>query len=333
MTASDRAAATEALKTALDTARRVLRIEAEAIAALVERLDGRFEQAVEMIFACKGRVVVTGLGKSGLVGRKISSTLASTGTPSFFLHAAEALHGDLGMLTTEDILLALSASGETEELLELLEPVKRVGIRVIGMTSNPRSALAGGSDVVLDIAVKEEACSLNLAPTASTAAAMAMGDALAIALLDRRGFKEDDFAALHPGGKLGKRLRRVESLMHSGENLPRVLASTAMPDVIYEMSRKRLGLAAVADADGRVLGIITDGDLRRMMQKAKENILHLSAAECMTKHPVTIGREELAAAALRLMEEKKITSVLVVDAEGRLEGVVHIHDLWTLQLF
>lgn len=326
-------AAAEAVKTALDTARRVLRIEAGAIASLADRLDARFERAVEMIFSCKGRVVVTGLGKSGLVGRKVSSTLAGTGTPSFFLHAAEALHGDLGMITADDILLALSASGETEELIELLEAVKRIGVRVIGMTSNPRSALAGASDIVLDIAVKEEACSLNLAPTASTAAAMAMGDALAIALLDRRGFKEDDFAALHPGGKLGKRLRRAEALMHSGEDLPRVLPHTPMPDVIYEMSRKRLGLAAVADAEGRVLGIITDGDLRRMMQKAKQKVLDLTAAECMTKNPVTINRTELAASALRLMEEKKITSVLVVDAAGRLEGVLHIHDLWTLQLF
>jgi len=326
-------AAAEAMKTALDTARRVLRIEAEAIAALGARLDARFEQAVETIFSCKGRVVVTGLGKSGLVGRKISSTFASTGTPSFFLHAAEALHGDLGVLASDDILLAISASGETEELLDLLEALKRLGIRVIGMTSNPRSALATASDIVLDIAVKEEACSLNLAPTASTAAAMAMGDALAIALLDRRGFNEDDFAALHPGGKLGKRLRRVEALMHAGDDLPRVLPSAPMPDVIYEMSRKRLGLAAVADAEGRVLGIITDGDLRRMMQKARQKVLDLSAAECMTKNPVTIRRTELAAAALRLMEEKKITSVLVVDASGRLEGVVHVHDLWTLQLF
>lgn len=336
MTSANRAgtpAAAEAMKTALDTARRVLRIEAEAIAALGARLDARFELAVETIFSCKGRVVVTGLGKSGLVGRKISSTFASTGTPSFFLHAAEALHGDLGVLTPDDILLAISASGETEELLDLLEALKRLGIRVIGMTSNPRSALATASDVVLDIAVKEEACSLNLAPTASTAAAMAMGDALAIALLDRRGFNEDDFAALHPGGKLGKRLRRVEGLMHAGEDLPRVLPFSPMPDVIYEMSRKRLGLAAVADADGRVLGIITDGDLRRMMQKARQKVLDLTAAECMTKNPVTIRRTELAAAALRLMEEKKITSVLVVDASGRLEGVVHVHDLWTLQLF
>jgi arabinose-5-phosphate isomerase len=317
----------------LDTAKRVLRIESEAIAGLIERLDERFEKAVELLYACKGRVVVTGLGKSGLIGRKIAATFASIGTPSFFLHAAEALHGDLGMLTADDVLLAISSSGETEELIELLESVKRLGIRLITLTARPRSTVATASDIVLDIAVKEEACSLNLAPTASTAAAMAMGDALAVSLLDRRGFKEDDFATLHPGGRLGKKLRRVEALMHSGENLPRVLPTAKMPDVIYEMSRKGLGLAAVADANGKLLGIITDGDLRRMMQKREENVLELIAADCMTKNPATLPRTELAARALRLMEEKKITSVLIVDEAGRLEGVVHVHDLWTLQLF
>jgi len=317
----------------LDTAKRVLRIESEAIAGLIERLDERFEKAVELLYACKGRVVVTGLGKSGLIGRKIAATFASIGTPSFFLHAAEALHGDLGMLTSADVLLAISSSGETEELIELLEAVKRLGIPLVTLTGRPQSTVATASDIVLDIAVKEEACSLNLAPTASTAAAMAMGDALAVSLLDRRGFKEDDFATLHPGGRLGKKLRRVDALMHAGEDLPRVLPSAKMPDVIYEMSRKGLGLAAVADAGGKLLGIITDGDLRRMMQKRKENVLELTAADCMTKNPATLPRTELAARALRLMEEKKITSVLVVDEAGRLEGVVHVHDLWTLQLF
>ena len=322
-----------AARPALATAKRVLEIEADAIAALVERLNDTFVRAVEILFACKGRVVVTGLGKSGLVGRKISATLASTGTPSLFLHAAEALHGDLGMLTPDDVLLAISQSGETEELVALLESVKRLGIHLITMTAQARSTLAQGSDVVLDIAVREEACSLNLAPTASTAAAMAMGDALAISLLDRRGFKEEDFAVLHPAGRLGKKLRRVEALMHSGEDLPRVIPSAKMPDVIYEMSRKGLGLTAVTEANGRLLGIITDGDLRRVMQQRRENVLDLSAADCMTRNPVTLSRSELAASALRLMEEKKITSVLVVDAKQKLEGVVHIHDLWTLQLF
>lgn len=320
-------------KTPLATAKRVLQIEADAIAGLIARLDTRFEKAVELLFGCKSRVVVTGLGKSGLIGRKIAATFASTGTPSLFLHAAEALHGDLGMLTSEDVLLAISQSGETEELVELIESVKRLGIHLITMTAEPRSTLATASDVVLDILVKEEACSLNLAPTASTAAAMAMGDALAISLLERRGFKEEDFAALHPGGRLGKKLRRVDALMHSGDAAPRVLSSAKMPDVIYEMSRKGLGLAAVTQANGKLLGIITDGDLRRVMQNKKQNVLDLSAADCMTRNPVTLPRTELAASALRLMEEKKITSVLVVDEKGVLEGVVHIHDLWTLQLF
>jgi arabinose-5-phosphate isomerase len=317
----------------IETGKRVLRIESEAIAALIDRLDARFASAVEMLFACKGRVVVTGLGKSGLIGRKVSATFASTGTPSLFLHAGDALHGDLGALVGGDVLLAISASGETGELVELLETVKRLGIRVIALTAKPRSSLGAASDIVLDIAVKEEACSLNLAPTASTAAALAMGDALAIALLERRGFGEQDFAALHPAGKLGMKLRRVASLMHSGENLPKVGPAARMPDVIYEMSRKGLGLAAVADDSGALLGIITDGDLRRMMQSRKKDILDLTARECMSANPVTISGLEFAAAALRIMEQKKITSVLVVDGQRRLEGVVHIHDLWTLQLF
>jgi arabinose-5-phosphate isomerase len=316
----------------LETAKRVLRVESEAIASLIDRLDARFEKAVELLHSCKGRVVVTGLGKSGLVGRKIAATFASTGTPALFLHTGEALHGDLGMLTAGDVLLAISSSGETAELIELLETVKRLGVPLLALTANPKSTLARASNIVLDIAVKEEACSLNLAPTASTAAAMAMGDALAIALLERRGFKAEDFAALHPGGRLGNKLRRVESLMHSGENAPRVLPTTKMPDVIYEMSRKGLGLAAVTEPDGKLLGIITDGDLRRVMQKRQENVLALSAADCMTKDPITLSCHELAASALRVMEEKKITSLLITDRAGKLEGVLHIHDLWTLQL-
>jgi arabinose-5-phosphate isomerase len=316
----------------LETAKRVLRVESEAIASLIDRLDARFEKAVELLYVCRGRVVVTGLGKSGLVGRKLAATLASTGTPALFLHTGEALHGDLGMLTAGDVMLAISASGETAELIELLETVKRLSVPLLALTANPKSTLAAASKIVLDIAVKEEACSLNLAPTASTAAAMAMGDALAIALLERRGFSEQDFAALHPGGRLGNKLRRVESLMHSGENAPHVLPTTKMPDVIYEMSRKGLGLAAVTEADGKLLGIITDGDLRRVMQKRQENVLALNAADCMTKNPITLSGHELAASALRVMEEKKITSLLITDPAGKLEGVLHIHDLWTLQL-
>jgi arabinose-5-phosphate isomerase len=316
----------------LETAKRVLRVESEAISGLIERLDARFEKAVELLHACKGRVVVTGLGKSGLVGRKIAATFASTGTPALFLHTGEALHGDLGMLTAGDVMLAISTSGETAELIELLESVKRLAVPLLALTASPKSTLALASNIVLDIAVKEEACSLNLAPTASTAAAMAMGDALAIALLERRGFKAEDFAALHPGGRLGNKLRRVESLMHQGENAPSVRPNTKMPEVIYEMSRKGLGLAAVTDANGKLLGIITDGDLRRVMQKRQENVLALTAADCMTKNPVTLARTELAASALRLMEEKKITSLLITDPTGKLQGVLHIHDLWTLQL-
>src|SRR5690348_5399042 len=249
----------------LETAKRVLRIEAEAIADLIDRLDGRFEQAVEFLFGCKGRVAVTGMGKSGLIGRKIAATFCSTGTPAYFLHASEALHGDLGVLTAGDVLLAISSSGETEELIELLEAVKRLRIKLATLTGKPQSTLALASDAVLDIAVKEEACSLNLAPTASTAAALAMGDALAIALLERRGFDHDDFAALHPGGRLGKKFLRVRELMHAGEKLPSVLPGVKMPDVIYEMSRKGLGMTTVIDASGKLFGIITDGDLRRLM--------------------------------------------------------------------
>jgi arabinose-5-phosphate isomerase len=323
----------ERVKTAIESAKRVFQVESEAIAGLVEHLDARFEKAVDLLYSCKGRAVVTGLGKSGLIGRKVAATFSSMGTPSLFLHAADALHGDLGMLTAGDVLVAISASGETQELIDLIEPAKRLGIALITLTAHANSPLGTASDVVLDISVKEEACPLNLAPTSSTAAALAMGDALAVVIAERRDFQEHDFAALHPGGRLGKKLRRIDSLMHKGDELPRVLPTTKMPDVIYEMSRKGLGLTAVTKPDGRLMGIITDGDLRRVMQRRKQNVLDLAAIDCMTKKPVTLPRTELAAAALRLMEEKKITSVIVVDSGGRLEGVVHIHDLWTLQLF
>jgi arabinose-5-phosphate isomerase len=323
----------ERVKLAIESATRVFQVESEAIVGLIERLDARFEKAVDILYGCKGRAVVTGLGKSGLIGRKVAATFSSMGTPALFLHAADALHGDLGMLAAGDVLVAISASGETQELVDLIEPAKRLGIPLITLTARANSPLGMASDVVLDISVKEEACTLNLAPTSSTAAALAMGDALAVVLAERRDFQEHDFAALHPGGRLGKKLRRIETLMHKGDDLPRVLPTTKMPDVIYEMSRKGLGLTAVTKPDGRLLGIITDGDLRRVMQRRKQNVLDLAAIDCMTKKPVTLPRTELAAAALRLMEEKKITSVIVVDNAGRLEGVVHLHDLWTLQLF
>ena len=321
----------------LETARKVLQTELEALQGLLKRLGGAegksFEQAVERVFACKGRVIVTGMGKSGIIGQKIAATFASTGTPAFFLHPAEAAHGDIGMLVKGDVLLAMSYGGETEEINQLLPTAKRLGIGVLALTGNKKSTLGQAADVVLDISVEREACSLNLAPTASTAAMMAMGDALAIALLERRGFKEEDFARLHPGGRLGKQLQRVEVLMHTGDTLPCVSPVTPMPDVIYEMSRKGLGLAAVVEDSRKLVGVITDGDLRRLMQTRKDEALHLTAGEAMSRAPVTLPKTELAATALRLMEERKITSILVVDDQHRLEGVLHLHDLWTTQLF
>jgi len=317
----------------LDTARRVLRIEAEALGELLLRLDASFEQAVELLLACKGRVVVIGMGKSGLIGRKIAATFSSTGTPATFLHPAEAIHGDLGMLMREDVVLAVSYGGETEEIIGLLETIKRLGLHMVTLTGHPQSTIAAASDVALDVSVKEEACSLNLAPTASTTATMAMGDALAVTLLDLRGFSPGDFAALHPGGRLGKKLLRAENLMHAGEAMPRVAATTKMPDVIYEISKKGLGMTTVVDAEGRLAGILTDGDLRRMMQQRGAATLELAVGDCMTRNPQTIAPGELAGAALRMMEERKITSLVVVDAGRRPLGVVHLHDLWTLELF
>jgi arabinose-5-phosphate isomerase len=317
----------------LETARKVLEIEAKALSDLVARLDERFTRAVELLMDCRGRVVVAGMGKSGLVGQKISATLSSTGTPSFFLHPAEALHGDLGRLVRHDVLLALSYSGETEELLRLLDTVKRLDIPLIALTGNISSTLAQASDVVIDVGIRQEACPLGLAPTASTTAMLAMGDALAMAVLEKRGFDAEDYAALHPGGGLGVRLRRVENVMHTGEQVPAVAPETRMPDVIYEMSLKGMGHAAVVTHQGRLVGIISDGDLRRVLQREGDRALSLTAQDCMTRSPVTISRTELATKALSLMEGRKITSLLVIDAEGKLEGVVHIHDLWTTQMF
>jgi arabinose-5-phosphate isomerase len=316
----------------LDTARRVLRIEAQAIQDVMQRLDAKFERAVELLFACKGRVVVNGMGKSGLIGRKISATLSSTGTPSFFLHPAEALHGDIGMLARGDAMLAVSYSGETQEIVQLLETLARLEIPLVTLTGCASSTLAQASSVALDVSVREEACSLNLAPTASTTVAMAVGDALAIALLERRGFQHDDFAALHPAGRLGKKLLRVEHLMHSGDAAPRVAAGTPMPDVFHEMSNKGLGMTTVIEPDGRLAGIVTDGDLRRLMEKHRGATLEMTAREGMTRNPQTIGPRLLASEALNLMEKRKITSIVVVDEKNIVLGVVHLHDLWTLQL-
>jgi arabinose-5-phosphate isomerase len=316
----------------LDTARRVLQIEAQAIQDVLSRLNGNFVRAVDVLFGCKGRVVVSGMGKSGLIGRKISATFSSTGTPSFFLHPAEALHGDMGMLARGDAMVAVSYGGETEEIISLLETLKRLAMPLVTLTGKVKSTLAEASDVVLDVSVREEACSLNLAPTASTTVAMAVGDALAVSLLDRRGFRPDDFAALHPAGRLGKKLLRVEHLMHAGAALPKVSAETSMPDTFHEMSKKGLGMTTVVQPDGRLAGIITDGDLRRLMEKYRGATLEMTAGQCMTRTPQTIGPHVLASEALNLMERRKITSIVVVDEAGGVLGVVHLHDLWTLEL-
>jgi arabinose-5-phosphate isomerase len=316
----------------LDTARRVLRIEAQAIHDVMARLDGAFERAVELLFASKGRVAVTGMGKSGIVGRKISATLSSTGTPSFFLHPAEALHGDLGMLAAGDVMLAVSYGGETREIIELLDALKRMEIKLVVLTGNSKSTIAQASEIVLDVSVNEEACSLNLAPTASTTVAMAVGDALAVALLEKRDFRHDDFAALHPAGSLGKRLLRVEKVMHAGDKLPRVAPDAAMAQAFHEMSAKKLGMTTVVNADGTLTGILTDGDLRRLMEKHGGAVVNMKLADCVTRNPQTIGPEVLASEALTLMEKRRITCVIVVDRERRVLGVVHLHDLWGLQL-
>jgi arabinose-5-phosphate isomerase len=337
----------------------VVRIEAEALRSLADRIAGpmaqAFEQAVEVIHGCCGRVVVTGMGKSGLVARKVAATLSSTGTPALFLHPAEAVHGDLGMLVRGDVVLALSSSGETEEIVALLPTIKRLGLCLIAMTGDAAdqglkptsvsaasstakavpslktSTLAQAADVALDCSVAQEACSLGLAPTASTTTMLALGDALAMALAEKRGFKEEDFADLHPGGKLGKKLARVESLMHSGDAVPRVSPSTSMHDVIYEMSRKGLGVTTVVEGE-KLVGVISDGDLRRLLERRGKDVLDLTAGECMTRNPKTIHPDEFAVTALNTMEQKKITSIVVVDGNGRLEGIVHLHDLWGTQM-
>jgi arabinose-5-phosphate isomerase len=344
----------------------VVRIEAQALSALADRIAGpmaaSFRRAVELMFSCAARVVVTGMGKSGLIARKIAATLSSTGTPALYLHPVDALHGDLGMVVRGDVVLALSASGETEEILALLATIKRLQVPLIAMTGDETSGmaapakkskekskaadrsvrstrastarpstLAASADVALDCSVDKEACNLGLAPTASTTTMLALGDALAVTLSEKRGFKEEDFANLHPGGKLGKRLARVESLMHTGDALPRVAPQTKMPDVIYEMSRKKLGVTAVVEGE-KLVGIVSDGDLRRLLEKRGKDVLDLTAGGCMTRNPRTIAAGEFAATALALMEEKKITSLMVVDGDRRLEGIIHLHDLWGTEL-
>src|SRR5256714_139306 len=313
------------------TGENVVRIEAEALRGLADRLAGSmakdFDRALDLLFRCTMRVVVTGMGKSGIVAQKIAATLSSTGTPSLFMHPAEALHGDLGMVAKGDVVIMLSASGETEELLKLLATIKRVGDALITFTCSMKSTLAQAADVALDCSVAQEACTLGLAPTASTTTMLALGDALAMALAERRGFKEENFAELHPGGKLGKKLMRVSELMHSGNALPRVAPNTPMKDVIYEMSRKKLGITTVTEG-GKLVGIISDGDLRRLLESRGKDALDLRAAECMTRCPRPILPEAFAMTALNQMEERKITSLAVVDSAGRLKGIVHLHDLW-----
>ena len=320
----------------------VVRIEAEALRALADRIAGPmaadFTTALDLLFSCQGRVIVTGMGKSGIIARKIAATLSSTGTPAHYLHPADAVHGDLGMLVKGDVVVALSYSGETEEILRLLATIRRVGIKLITITGDSlyingkakRSTLAQSADCALDCSIAREACSMGLAPTASTTAMLALGDALAVALAEKRGFKEEDFADLHPGGKLGKKLARVSQLMHGGDALPKVSPQTAMADVIYEMSRKGLGITTVVDGR-KLIGVISDGDLRRLLEHQKD-VLHLTAGDCVTINPKTIRSDEFAISALNIMEEKKITSLIAVDAEGQVEGVIHLHDLWGMEM-
>jgi arabinose-5-phosphate isomerase len=337
-----------------NTGENVVRIEAEALRALADRLAGpmslSFDRAVELLYCCAGRIVVTGMGKSGIIARKIAATLTSTGSPALFLHPAEAMHGDLGMVVRGDVVLALSASGETNEILQLLATVKRLAVPLITMTCDelgsvskegvphpsPQervglSTLAQAADVALDCSVANEACSLGLAPTASTTTMLALGDALAVALSERRGFREEDFANLHPGGKLGKRFARVESLMHSGDAVPRVGPGTPLGEVIYEMSRKGLGMTTVVEGE-RLVGLISDGDLRRLLEHHGKHAFDLTAEQCMTRSPRVVAPEIFAIAALDIMEQKKITSLPVVDEDGGLRGVLHLHDLWGTQM-
>ncbi len=312
----------------LDIAKKVLKTEAAAIEGLIERIDSSFQDAVDIIYASKGKVIVTGMGKSGLIGKKIASTLASTGTPAFFMHPAEASHGDLGMVSSEDVVIAISNSGETDELVGLIPFLKRFNVQLIALTGETNSTLSRVADVNLDITVKEEACPIGIVPTASTTASLAMGDALAVALLTKRGFKEEDFASFHPRGSLGKKLFvKVRDLMHTGEALPLILPEESMTGAVMEISSKRLGIAIVEGKDQRIAGIITDGDVRRGIEKWGKALFDMQAREVMSKNPRTISAEELAAKALSVMEKHSITVLVVPDDRGRLEGIIHLHDI------
>ncbi|MCL0068820.1 KpsF/GutQ family sugar-phosphate isomerase [Thermodesulfovibrionales bacterium] len=308
--------------------KKVLKIEADAVSAMAERLDSHFETAVDIISRSRGRMVVTGIGKSGLVGKKVAATLSSTGTPAFFLHPAEASHGDIGMVTSDDIIIFVSNSGETEELIRLIPVLKRFNVGMISMTGNHNSTLSKAADVTLDVSVKEEACPLGIVPTASTTAALAMGDAVAVALLVKRGLKKEDFALLHPGGNLGKKLLiKVEDLMHSGDALPVILPDEEMARAIIEISSKKLGTTIVADTENRILGIITDGDLRRGIERWGKKFFDMKAAEVMTENPKTVSKDELAVKALSIMENYSIASLVVPDVDAKAKGIIHIYDI------
>jgi arabinose-5-phosphate isomerase len=311
----------------IEHAKQTLMIESQAIVKLIDRLNNSFKQAVELLYNCKGRVVITGMGKSGIIGKKIAATLASTGTPAIFLHPAEAAHGDLGMVVSDDIIIAISNSGETKEINELMIPIKRKGATIIALTGNLSSTLAKHSDIVIDVSVEKEACPLGLVPTASTTATLAMGDAIAVALLAKRGFKEEDFALLHPGGSIGRRLwLTVGDLMHTGEQIPIVFPETCMKDAIFEITSKKLGVTIVTDKENNLVGIITDGDLRRLVEK-KRDIWDIMVKDVMTKNPKTIKKSELAIAAIAKMEHYAITSLVITDDKNKVIGIIHLHDL------
>lgn len=317
---------------ALQLARQVLRVEADAVASLIPRIDDRFLAALELVLNCRGRVVVSGIGKSGHIARKIASTLASTGTPAFFVHPAEASHGDLGMITRDDVFISVSNSGESAELLTIVPLIKRQGAKLIAMTGSPESSLAREADVHLDVGVAEEACPLGLAPTASTTATLALGDALAIALLDARGFGVDDFARSHPGGKLGIRLlTRVHDVMRSGVALPTVAASATLADAVLEMSRKGMGMTSILDEEGKLAGIYTDGDLRRSLEKHVD-FRTTSISMVMTRHPLTVRPDQLAVEAVQIMEDHRISQLVVVDSDNRPVGALNTHDLFSAKV-
>jgi arabinose-5-phosphate isomerase len=320
-------------KDVLRTGREVLEVEAQAVAALMPRLGEAFVKAVDLLCRTKSRVIVLGIGKSGLVARKIAATLASCGTPAMFVHPAEAGHGDLGMILSGDVVIAVSYSGETREIVDLLEFIKRLGVKLLSITGDEHSRLARYSDIVLDARVAAEAGPNGLVPTSSSTAALALGDALAIAVMKKRGFSERDFASVHPKGVIGRRLLRVETLMHKGRDIPTVRPGAPMPAVIEEMTAKTLGMTCVVDADGRLVGVITDGDLRRMVRKYRGALLRKTAADCMTPDPVTVAKTDLAAEALNLMERNRITSLVVAGEKGRIEGIIHLHDLWRTEMF